>query len=78
MHHAKPLVTSHPSGTSGLPFRVEISVEEDISYPEQWIYLLRRPTVRAVPFNRPDGWWLTVGHSQHKMESYQKTEKIVT
>ena len=41
--------------------------EEDTRYPEQWIYLLWRPTARAVPFNRPDGWGLTVGHPQHEM-----------
>lgn len=41
--------------------------EVDTRYPEQWIYLLWRPTARAVPFNRPDGWGLTVGHPQHVM-----------
>ena len=41
--------------------------EEDTRYPEQWIYLLWRPTAHAVPFRRPDGWGLTVGHPQHEM-----------
>lgn len=44
-----------------------VGEEEDTRYPEQWIYLLWRPTARAVPFSRPDGWGLTVGHPQHEM-----------
>jgi hypothetical protein len=41
---------------------VEVNAEEDYRYPEQWMYLLWRPVQRFVPFMRPDGWGLTVGH----------------
>jgi hypothetical protein len=40
---------------------------EDYRYPEQWMYLLWRPTDRFVPFMRPDGWGLTIGHPRDVM-----------
>ena len=36
--------------------------DEDFRYPEQWMYLVWRPVQRFIPFNRPDGWGLTIGH----------------
>lgn len=46
---------------------VEVSETEDYRYPEQWMYLLWRPAQRFVPFMRPDGWGLTLGHPREVM-----------
>ena len=35
---------------------VDVSEEKAIRYPEQWMYVLWRPTDVAIPFQRPDGW----------------------
>lgn len=48
---------------------VDVSKEKAIRYPEQWMYVLWRPTDIAIPFQRPDGWGLTVGHPRDTMES---------
>ena len=46
---------------------VEFSAEQDIRYPEQWMYVLWQPAYRAVPFLRPDGWGVTLGHPRETM-----------
>lgn len=46
---------------------VEVSAEEDIRYPEQWMYVLWRPVYRFVPFLRPDGWGVTLGPPRETM-----------
>ncbi len=46
---------------------VDVSEDEAIRYPEQWMYVLWRPTDLRTPFQRPDGWGLTVGHPRETM-----------
>lgn len=46
---------------------VDVSEDEAIRYPEQWMYVLWRPTDLCIPFQRPDGWGLTVGHPRDTM-----------
>ncbi len=46
---------------------VDVSDDEAFRYPEQWMYVLWRPTDRYVPLTRPDGWGLTIGHPRDTM-----------
>lgn len=41
--------------------RIEWEGDHGTRYPEQWMYVLWRPTQRALPWQTPDGWGLTIG-----------------
>ncbi len=49
---------------------VNVSDENAIRYPEQWMYVLWQPAYRFVPFLRPDGWGVTIGHPREAMSQY--------
>ena len=50
------------------------SEDELFRYPEQWMYTLWRPSLRFLPFNRPDAFGLTIGKPHSVIEEQMATQ----
>lgn len=47
--------------------RIEWEADDGVRFPEQWMFVVWRPMTQPLPFVRPNGWGLSIGHPKQQL-----------